>query len=602
MSRLIALRSAETLSDVAGLLGFTATAVAYLLYRMPASAKYVVFSVPKRDGGMRVIQAPCPQLKLLQRNLANLLQDCWEEICLDKGHPDTLAHGFKRRRTIVTNARAHRGRRFVFNTDLKDFFPSINFGRVRGFFLKNSSFALCPTVATVIAQIACHENALPQGSPCSPAIANLIGHVLDIRLAKLAATEGCRYSRYADDLTFSTNLPTFPSKIASPDIANPHTWNEGRALARIVSAQGFAINSAKTRMQYRDSRQEVTGLVVNRRPNVRREYRNLIRAMTHNVYRKGSFDVPDSTGALKPGSLDQLQGMLSFVDSVDLHDRYARFAGGPHRHGLGRPIGEVSVAEFGTLSAQILGDLSATERILRRFLLFRCMYSPARATVICEGPTDNVYITHALHRLSTSFPTLVAPKSSGGTELRVRLLRYDGTRLSRLLGLGSGGGDALASVVDLYSEEVKKFRVAPSAAPCIVLVDNDSGSKPLLGRLKRLGVSIPPGKVWTHVSHNLYALLTPLVPATKAESCIEDFFDTSTKAIKVGGKSFHTGKGFDHAKHYGKMVFAHKVVRPNAATIDFSGFAPLLQQLSDIALDWSTRRPRLFPSAPVAGP
>ena len=95
----------------------------------------------------------------------------------------------------------------------RNFFPSINFGRVRGFFLKDKHFSLQPPVATVLAQIACFENELPQGSPCSPVISNLIGHVLDGRLARFAKTHKCTYSRYADDITFSTSRKDFPPEI-----------------------------------------------------------------------------------------------------------------------------------------------------------------------------------------------------------------------------------------------------------------------------------------------------------------------------------------------------------------------------------------------------
>jgi RNA-directed DNA polymerase len=154
---------------------------------------------------------------LLQRRLSDLLQNCVEEINQAQNRKDQLAHGFKRGRSIITNATKHRKRRYVLNIDLQDFFGTINFGRVRGFFLKDRNFALHPDAATVLAQIACHQNSLPQGSPCSPVISNLIGHVLDIHLGKLAFHNGCTYSRYADDITFSTNKGPFPVVL----------WNHG---------------------------------------------------------------------------------------------------------------------------------------------------------------------------------------------------------------------------------------------------------------------------------------------------------------------------------------------------------------------------------------
>jgi len=161
--------------------------------------------------------------------------------------------------------------------DLEDFFPSINFGRIRGFLVNDKNFALNERVATVIAQIACHEKKLPQGSPCSPVISNLIAHVLDMHLVKLAAKTGCTYSRYADDLTFSTNKRSFPPDIAQQSEVDTHQWMPSSKMREIVKHCGFQINSQKTNMQYWNSRQVVTGLVVNRKVNVRSEYHRNVR-------------------------------------------------------------------------------------------------------------------------------------------------------------------------------------------------------------------------------------------------------------------------------------------------------------------------------------
>jgi RNA-directed DNA polymerase len=233
MSKLAALKASTSLSDLAALLAFKPKALSYVLYKQPEANKYTVFLIPKRNGGERTIKAPVDALKLIQQRLSNLLQDCVDEVNTSKNRKDRTAHGFKRKRSIITNARQHRHRRYVFNLDLEDFFPSINFGRVRGFFIKTKDFELHPDVATVIAKIACHENSLPQGSPCSPVISNLVAHLLDMRLVSLASAAGCTYSRYADDLTFSTNKKNFPADVAAPtgtegDAA--HQWLPGKKL------------------------------------------------------------------------------------------------------------------------------------------------------------------------------------------------------------------------------------------------------------------------------------------------------------------------------------------------------------------------------------
>jgi RNA-directed DNA polymerase len=306
MTQLLSLKAATSLHDVAALLGFSPKGLSYILYKKLPEAKYRSFQIQKRRGGFRQINAPSPDLLLLQQHLSDLLQNCVEEINKAQNRKDDFAHGFKRRRSIISNATKHRRRRFVLNIDLQDFFGTINFGRVRGFFIKDRNFAVRPEVATVLAQIACYQNSLPQGSPCSPVISNLVGHLLDIRLGKLAFDTGCTYSRYADDITFSTNKPQFPSSIARLIPDQNHTWEVSQKLQEIVTRTGFAINTQKTRMQYRTSRQDVTGLVVNSKVNIRSEYRRTVRAMAHRLFMTGRFErietvpVPDANGVLAP--------------------------------------------------------------------------------------------------------------------------------------------------------------------------------------------------------------------------------------------------------------------------------------------------------------
>ena len=176
-----------------------------MLYKESPQTLYTEFSIPKKYGGFRAIAAPVPKLKLVQRKLADILQFCLQEINEKENYSDKVAHGFKRGRSIVTNAQCHKRKRLVFNLDLEDYFGSINFGRVRGFFIADRNFQLHPSVATILAQIACYKNSLPQGSPCSPIISNLVGTILDVRLVRLAKESNLTYTRYADDLTFSTN-------------------------------------------------------------------------------------------------------------------------------------------------------------------------------------------------------------------------------------------------------------------------------------------------------------------------------------------------------------------------------------------------------------
>jgi RNA-directed DNA polymerase len=562
MSSLSSLKSTRRLSELAKLLRFKPSALSYILFKQPSAIKYRVFEIPKRKGGTRTIKAPAKALKLVQRRLSDLLQDCLDEINQAKNRKDRIAHGFKRKRSIITNATQHRNRRYVFNIDLEDFFPSINFGRVRGYFIRDASFALAEVVATVIAQIACVDNGLPQGSPCSPVISNLITHLLDIHLVRLGSTVGCTYSRYADDLTFSTNKKTFPPEIAEPAAPDSHLWQPGAELQKIITRSGFQINSAKTRMQYRTSRQEVTGLVVNKRINVRHEYRHTVRAMVHSLLTKGSFEAyapTEKAGAAtiekRKGTPNQLHGMLGFIDSIDLYNK-------KNAAESNAPVG-----------------LSSKELIYQRFLIYTYFYAAETPVVICEGKTDNVYLTHAIRGLAKDFPDLADITTQGKIRLKVRLFKYPRSSTARILGLNDGGSSSLAAFIRTYKKETDKIKASGQNNPVIILYDNDSGAKAIRNVLNQTsGTTVKGSEPFVRAIRNLYAMPTPLVNGVN-ESKIEDFFDATTKATVINGKTFNDNNNFDVTKHYGKNIFAYQVVEKRAASIDFKGFRPLLTNL-----------------------
>lgn len=244
MDHLKNLKKIKSINQFAQLIGFEAKYLSYILYKIPINEKYYEFTLQKKCGGERVISSPEKRLKLLQRRLSNLLNNCIQDIKSRKQTKNPLSHGFikkadsdeKNKPKIIgihSNARCHRNKRYVINFDLEDFFSSFNFGRVRGFFIKNNDFKLNPNIATLIAQIACHQNKLPQGSPCSPIITNLITHILDVRLALWAKKYNCYYSRYVDDITFSTNKKIIPPELAT-QLAEKNQWEIGNEIKTII--------------------------------------------------------------------------------------------------------------------------------------------------------------------------------------------------------------------------------------------------------------------------------------------------------------------------------------------------------------------------------
>jgi retron-type reverse transcriptase len=565
MSQLHALKSAVTLQEIAALLGFQTKALAYILYKKPPATKYSSFNIMKRGGGSRTINAPSPDLMLLQRRLSDILQASIEEINTTHNRKDQLAHGFKRHRSIITNASKHRKRRYVFNIDLKDFFGTINFGRVRGFFIKDKNFSLNADTATRLAQIACHENALPQGSPCSPVISNLIGHVLDLHLAKLAFNNGCTYSRYADDLTFSTNKPQFPPAIAKQIGGQGHKWDVGDKLQEIVTSAGFTINPQKTRMQYRDSRQDVTGLVVNSKVNIRSEYRRAVRAMAHRLFMTGEFEIIQGPNKQK-GALKQLHGMLGHIDRVDRHNA------------------ELSRKDHGKAKAPV--GIGSKENLYRRFLLFKEFYIAATPTVVCEGKTDNVYLKHAIRSLAARYPNLAAVSPNGKTALKLRIFKYPHTSTGRILQLGGGSGD-LKNLIEMYRKELKRFKSPGQQNPVILLIDNDDGAKKIVSLAEQITKSKPSAtNPFAHVFGNLYLVLTP--PKNEGQSNIEDSFTDHTKNVILSNKRFDPENEYETATHFGKAIFS-QYVEKNAGTIDFSGFEEILDRLTAV-IDAHTKR------------
>lgn len=244
--------------------------LAKLIYPSP---QYHSFTIPKKTGGQRIINAPAKKIKNIQWEVLKLIQSSYPSV-------KPPVHGFAKKRSIVTNAEQHLGKNFIFNIDLKDFFPSIHFGRVRGVFLQKP-FEFPIEIATVLAHICCKNGKLPQGAPTSPIISNLICRLLDRELQSLAKKHRATYTRYCDDITFSFSNKTpnsLPSQIV--DLSSTDV-QAGVELQAIIKKHSFSINPSKVRLHSRSSRMEVTGLTVNEQPNVPRKVIHEIRGMIH---------------------------------------------------------------------------------------------------------------------------------------------------------------------------------------------------------------------------------------------------------------------------------------------------------------------------------
>ena len=251
--------------------------ISYANPKLSKKDRYFTFIIKKKSGGERIINAPCEELK-------EVLQ-CFNYILQVLFTPHAKAMGFVRERSVVSNAQLHTNKNYVYNIDLKDFFHSFGRQWVK-WALMQEPFNLSgerEPLAFWLASLCTHsleidgstKIVLPQGAPTSPTLTNILCYPLDKKLNGLAKRFGATYSRYADDITFSSNKSIFKNEVFLKE------------LDRIVKSQKLIINEKKTRLQKKEYRQEVTGLVVNEKVNTYRRYVKQIRMWLYYIEKYG---------------------------------------------------------------------------------------------------------------------------------------------------------------------------------------------------------------------------------------------------------------------------------------------------------------------------
>lgn len=545
--------------DLSKCLGIKLKELTYVLYGATVDSFYETFSIPKKSGGERSINAPTGALKTIQKKLAEVLYTHQDFVRKKYNIKCNISHAFEKQKNIITNADIHRNKRILAKIDLKDFFDKFHFGRVCGFFHKNRELALPYEMAVCIAQLTCYKGKLPQGAPTSPIITNMIFQICDMRLLSIAKKYKLDYSRYADDLFFSTNDKNF--------LQNWETFY--KTISAELKNFGFDINEKKTCVQYRDSRQTVTGLVVNKRISVKRDYSKKVRAMANSLYRNGTFYIDGSEG-----TIDQLEGRFAFINQVEKANN-----------------------QKDTSKKHKFWNLNSREKQYQKFLFFKYFYNNDKPLIITEGKTDIRYIQAALKNLYNEYPDLIHKNENGKFSYKFSFLKRT-KRLAYFFNVASDGADTMKNIYNFYVGENSywsTFSKIPNSIaknPVIMVFDNEMNNKdkPLKKFLdstnnkKRKEELNQSQYLKILKSGNLFLVTNPLVKGLQ-ECEIEDLFDEKVLQTVIGGKTFARNEP-DPNKHYGKEIFSNYIY-DNYTTINFDNFKPLLNVIVSIVKNYN---------------
>jgi RNA-directed DNA polymerase len=368
-------------AELCQFLGIPAGKLNFLLYKLNPTHRYKTETIKKRNGDDRILRVPVPPLKKIQKIIAAELAKEYR--------PRQHVYGYVKGKNIAQKARIHVAQKWIARVDLKDFFPSVNFGRVLGVF-RGHPFHFNDELATVLTQIVMDGNELPQGAPTSPIISNFICRSLDFELKRMAKEHRCLYTRYADDLVFSTNLKRLSPQICSPAVPEGVSIqaNVGDGLRGLIERQGFKVNDAKTRIFDSSSRQQVTGITVNEKLNVSREYIRGLRAVLHVWLKFGEESAASwffsnhykrnrpNWKSAPPDFREVIRGRLAFV-------RFIKGAEDTTYLALAKKLAKLDDGF----------QLGVKEQI---------QASSPRLMLYTEGVTDTIHLRHALHRFKAN--------------------------------------------------------------------------------------------------------------------------------------------------------------------------------------------------------
>lgn len=585
------LNEVQNVKELSAFLHFPAYIIKKILYEIGTENYYHNFKIPKKGGGERIISKPVGDLDDLQHVILFKLNEFIEDNNI-KFTRSSMAYqkeinstsDKKSLKGIYNNALFHKNKNYILNLDLENFFPTIHFGRIAGFFERNTNFCFSHKLATILANIMCYKGKLPQGACTSPIISNLICNTLDIHILKISKKYKLTYTRYADDLSFSTNDHKFINYV--------NKFLE--QLNMQIERDGFHVNWKKLNLSGPDVRHMVTGLVNNKQVGVKKEYYKETRAMVDSLFKKGFFKIDGVE--YRFNDVDKLEGRLAFINDIDhrnliYEDKKAkknkRNIQNPNRNSL----------------------LSSREKLYEKFLFFRHFWNPNTPVIVTEGKTDIIYLKKALQVTETLLSEVTFFKSSKLLEFFFRLYV-------------DGGGNAMNSFLYMYfnrAQELPKFfrNFSSPTQPVIVLFDhemtedkNEKGPiRDFLNLLHKIANSEENKKNnsnnfivdkvanslnehgFVHLVDNLYVAVIKKDNSNVNDLfSIEDLFPEDCLKNVFGMGVFETKKTISTPQDQiiSKNDFS-KIIRKRNDNI-FDGFKPTLQVIQNIIDDYEIKK------------
>ena len=384
------------------------------------------------------------------------------------------------------------------------------------------------------------------------------------------------YTRYADDLSFSTNIITFGSAYS--------LFLE--ELSSILIKNGFKLNEDKTRLQFFSSRQEVTGITVNQKLNVSKKFIKDTRAMADKLYKTDEFQINGTNG-----TLNQLEGRFSFINQLDWFNNKCEYK-----------INKKSSEK------KYIHSLNTREKQFQIFLFYKYFYNPDKVTLVTEGKTDIIHVKAALKKYYNKYPELIVKKGDE-FEFKINFLKRT-DRLAYFLGIVSDGADTMKNIWNFYTGHNNHYNINDylenkslnnikqvNRKPSILLFDNEQiKDKPLYSFLKYTNLELKDNQISIKLISNLYLQTFPLI-SNMREAEIEDLYSTEVLNTEIRGKTFKKDKKINKNKkknsdndtessnkHYEKHIFS-QYIKENYASIDFTNFIPLLDSINTIVIN-----------------